>query len=481
MTRFLLALLMAAVGLAQVYPQNSPYPGGQTPGGQTPGGQYPSQYPNNNSPVYLPGGVPISVPTVKLPKRDKNDKSGGEKNDAKITLRAVDGTLRELGEKDLYLEVPKKGILKFRMLAKTQFRDKEGEPVRDSLLKAGDQLSVQVNADDAETALRVILSRAGTQAERTTAGRSFDRESARTPVEGDTHAAGTMEVASNAPAETSASVERPAEPSLERTPAPAPEQAPEKVAPQERVTPVSAAAPAGVPPTAQAGDIIAKARDAAERLTDELPNFLVQQVTARMYSNSIPARWKTLDTVTAEVVSVEGKEEYRNIQVNGKPSSQPIEKTGAWSTGEFAVTLQDILSPYTAANFRRTAEESVAGRKAYVYNYTVLQENSNWDIVAPSGAKAAPAYNGSIWIDQETFHVLRIYERTDSLPKNFPFDKAESTLEYGFVRIDGSNYVLPTHAEILTCQAGSSACTKNEINFQNYRKFAADSKITFDK
>jgi hypothetical protein len=180
-------------------------------------------------------------------------------------------------------------------------------------------------------------------------------------------------------------------------------------------------------------------------------------------------------------VSVDGKEEYRNIQVNGKPSSQPIEKTGAWSTGEFALTLEDILSPYTAANFRRGPEETIQGRKAYTYNYTVRQENSNWDIIAPTGAKASPAYSGSLWIDQETFNVLRIEERTDSLPTNFPFDKAESTLEYGMVRIDGKNYVLPIHSEILTCQRGSAACTKNEINFQNYRKFAADSKIIFDK
>jgi hypothetical protein len=67
----------------------------------------------------------------------------------------MDGTLRQLGEKDLYLETVNHKILKFRLLAKTQFRDKEGESVRDSLLKPGDQLSLQVNGDDPETALRV--------------------------------------------------------------------------------------------------------------------------------------------------------------------------------------------------------------------------------------------------------------------------------------------------------------------------------------
>ena len=81
-------------------------------------------------------------------------------------------------------------ILKFRTLAKTQFRDKDGEQVRDSLLKPGDQLSVQVNGDDPETALRVILTRKGTTDEKTAAARPFDHDSAKTPVEADTHSGG---------------------------------------------------------------------------------------------------------------------------------------------------------------------------------------------------------------------------------------------------------------------------------------------------
>ncbi len=63
----------------------------------------------------------------------------------------MDGTL-QLGENDLYLETSSHKILKFRMLSKTQFHDKKGEQIRDSLLKSGDQLAVQVPADDPETA-----------------------------------------------------------------------------------------------------------------------------------------------------------------------------------------------------------------------------------------------------------------------------------------------------------------------------------------
>src|SRR5581483_12055671 len=111
----------------------------------------------------------------------------------------------------------------------------------------------------------------------------------------------------------------------------------------------------------------------------------------------------------------------------------------------------------------------------------VRQENSNWDIYAPNGAKATPSYSGIIWIDKTTHNILRIEEEAGPMPSSFVFDKAESVVEYSFVSIEGKSYPLPVHSEILTCQGGRPACTKNEINFQNYRKFGADSTVTFGK
>ena len=500
----LLALLTATAGRAQLpgsnptsqfpapypggqYPQQGPnpsqYPQGQYPPGQYPPGQYPpGQYPGT---IGLPGGVGLPVP--RLPGKKTKDTSQPNSNNVKVALRAADGTLRELGEKNLYLEITNHKILKFRLLAKTQFRDKEGESVRDSLLKPGDQLSVQVNGDDPETALRVILTRTGLQAERTAAERPFDHDSAKTPVVADTHAAGTMEVGAepstgstsspsgNGDAPVSPRAADPPQPKLSPdTPRSEDASATEPRQPAEKAKVVPR-------PGSPQDDIIDAARDAADRLNDGLPNFIVQQNTTRYYGTTYPAQWRVLDVVTAEVVSVGGKEDYRNIMVNGKPSNRPVEKTGAWSTGEFQTTLDSLLSPYSAAGFRKAEDDTLGGRPAYTYSFIVQQENSNWDIHAPDGSIATPAYSGTVWIDKDTRNVLRIEEQTGPLPASFPFDKAESVVEYSFVRIDGKNYPLPVHSEILTCQRGSSSCTKNEINFQNYRKFTADSTITFGK
>jgi hypothetical protein len=482
--RFVLpALVAAAAGRAQVpYPTTpypTPYPGGQYPPGQYPPGSYPpGSYPPGQYPpgtIGLPGGVNLPVP--RLPSKKSKDKDS-DSNSVRVPLRAADGTLRELGEKNLYLETAKHKILKFRTLAKTQFRDKEGEQVRDSLLKPGDQLSVEVNGDDPETALRVIFVRKGTTDERIAADKPFDHDSAQTPLEADTHSAGTMEVAAEpsgrSKPDTSDNGDREI-PTLAKAGAPDSTQPVEKAEP-----PVENAKPAARP-NGTADDIISSARDAADRLTEGLPNFLVQQNTTRYFSRVLPPQWQVLDVVTAELASVDGKEDYRNIMVNGRPSSRPVEKTGAWSTGEFQTTLDSLLNPYTEAAFHKTKDDTIDGRSAYTYGFQVKQRNSNWDIHAPDGSKATPAYSGTVWIDKATFNVIRIEEQTGPLPASFPFDKAESVVEYGFINIDGKTYTLPLQSEILTCQRGTSNCTKNEIRFQNYRKFGADSNITFDK
>jgi hypothetical protein len=230
--------------------------------------------------------------------------------------------------------------------------------------------------------------------------------------------------------------------------------------------------------TNNADSIIDDARDAAESFSADLPNFLVQQVTSRYQGSRSGNNWRLMDTVTADVASVNGKEEYKNIKVNGRPTDRP-EDSGSWSTGEFQVTLQDVMSPRTAATFTPRGEDHIANRPAYVFDLSVDQPHSHWTLVGENGRRIKPAYTGKIWIDKETRRVLRIEQVAVSIPRDFDFDKQEATLEYGFVNIDGRNYLLPVESLDVACGTGSNNCSRNRIEFRNYRKFSTDANITF--
>ncbi|MFN7918460.1 MAG: hypothetical protein U0Q16_00095 [Bryobacteraceae bacterium] len=225
---------------------------------------------------------------------------------------------------------------------------------------------------------------------------------------------------------------------------------------------------------------ITKARDRAMNFTDSLPAYVVQQHIARYVSTTTKVDWHALDMVSTEVVYENHREQYRNVKVNGKPTGKKMEQLdGAWSTGEFGTVLMDLFSPATQAAFRLRGSSSMSNRSADRFDFEVDQENSHWNIMT-AGESVKPAYKGSVWIDKETSGVLRIEMQTRAMPRAFPLDKSESAVDYEMVRIGEKQYLLPVHAEVLSCVRGTANCSRNVIDFRNYHKYAGESTITFE-
>jgi len=229
---------------------------------------------------------------------------------------------------------------------------------------------------------------------------------------------------------------------------------------------------------ATSGDpFIDDTRQAAFSFNETLPNYIVKQYTTR-YASGARNSWQALDTITADVIEENGEEKYKNILVNGRAGADP-EKTGSWSRGEFSSLQLDVLSPLTNADFHGKRATTIVNRGAFRYDFSVEQPNSHWHIEA-EGQSYLPAYTGSIWIDKENNRVLRIELSAQAMPRNFPIDQVESAVDYDYVFIGEGKYLLPVHSEALSCQRGSSQCTRNVIEFRNYKKFTADTSVTFE-
>ena len=238
----------------------------------------------------------------------------------------------------------------------------------------------------------------------------------------------------------------------------------------------------GVSSSDSGGDpVIDDAREAAFSFSETLPNYVVKQITNRYQTGASRGgrtSWQPLDIVTTDLIYEDGKERYTNIMVNGKPTKY-IEQTGSWSEGEFASMLQAILAPGTNADFRNQRSTTFANRAAYRYDYTVEQPRSTWTLHA-DGQTYSPSYTGAIWVDKATSRVLRIEIAARNLPRNFPLDTAESSIDYDFVLISDQKVLLPAHAESLSCIRGTSDCTRNTTDFRDYKKYGAETNITFE-
>jgi len=237
---------------------------------------------------------------------------------------------------------------------------------------------------------------------------------------------------------------------------------------------VDPAAP--VPSLPPSAPLIDRARVATLQFSQKLPNFICQEFMAR-FSQQGRGEKVPQDIVSAEIIYEDGKETYRNVKINNRPTNKQLnEIDGAWSTGEFASALLDLFDPLSRARFSSARASTIAGLSAQVYDYQVEAPNSNWRLQIGSQS-VTPAYTGSIWVDPNTARVLRFERQARNIPSDFPIDTVESAIDYSFVMIEGKSFLLPVHAESLGCQRGSSFCTHNVIDFRNYREFKGSGRI----
>jgi hypothetical protein len=408
------------------------------------------------------------------------------------------GRLKQMDAKSISIDLDDSREMEFKRTDKTRFF-KNGEELKTPDFKPGDQVSIEGPVDQRGylTAVNVYWEKAASAAGATAQKKEgeVDAWEVNTPAP----SAGTEIKAPPAkpdpddPGPPQLRRGKPADQSREHAQE-VPEQPPAPQVAQAR-TPPAEAVPAGRIPTAppaaarrdeelpfgarQQDPLIRKAADAALDFTETLPNYVCTEVVGRSQSQSRPANWQPLDVVSTEVVYENGKEDYRNLTINGKPSKQKVEEVGAWSTGEFGTVLIDLFSPATATEFRPRGDSRIAGIAARQYSFEVARENSHWT-VQMAAQSYRPAYSGAVWIDPATSRVLRIEMYAKGFPEDFPSDHVESATDYQYVRLGGTQqYLLPVHAETLVCQRGTSDCSKNAIDFRNYHKFEGESTIKY--
>jgi len=228
--------------------------------------------------------------------------------------------------------------------------------------------------------------------------------------------------------------------------------------------------------------IIDAARVRALSYTAELPNFICLQVTQRYVDPSgLEMDWLRQDEIKTRVSYFESTENYEVLSVNDKVVTDRSmhELGGATSTGEFGSMLAELFSPETATNFRWARHSILRRRPVYVFHYQVRRNNSRWRIRFENSNEIITAYRGLVYIGKESEQVVRIAMRATGIPPDFPIQVARSRLDYDFVTISGQQFLLPLKAQMNMRQ--SKVLIRNNVAFRLYRKFSAESTLSFDE
>lgn len=249
----------------------------------------------------------------------------------------------------------------------------------------------------------------------------------------------------------------------------------------------AAAAAAGpvVPPppaldAAQQAKFLEEVRQNALDYTESLPNFICIQVTKRAIQFDGKGPWQSADTIQTRLAYNERKEEYQVISVNDRLTDRPYDSLGGTtSTGEFGTILHQLFAAKTATRFDYRGGSALRGRPVYEFDFMVAKDNSDWHISWQRVMTYVPAYRGRIAIDAETRQVLRLTQEAVGIPSDFPIREARSTLDYDYATIADRRYLLPLLASVELSE--SRFASRNEIQFRQYRRFTADTKLVFEE
>jgi hypothetical protein len=238
--------------------------------------------------------------------------------------------------------------------------------------------------------------------------------------------------------------------------------------------------PTGPPPPSPEDQkrVLDGAREFARNYMKQLPDFLCLQVTRRYYDPTGLEFWRLADTVATRLSYVEQHEDYKVIMVDNKPSDIAYDQLGgATSTGEFGSLLKELFDPDTQTDFAWERWGKLRGRLAHVYKYRVLLSRSRWRINYEKRQEIVVGYSGLVYIDAELPMVVRITMDAENIPASFPIQQASTILDYDFTKIGDAEFMLPLKAEVHMREG--KLMIKNEVEFRNYRKFGAETTITF--
>ena len=147
---------------------------------------------------------------------------------------------------------------------------------------------------------------------------------------------------------------------------------------------------------------------------------------------------------------------------------------GVISTGAFGTFLSGIFAS-NAASFTYDGNTDFNGRKLIEFGFRVPRDRSSYNIGNKTYDAMVP-YDGTFLVDPKTFDLVRLTVNADRLPEELDACGITTNLDYGNVRLNDSEFLLPVSARLrVTNDDGSES--DNRTVFSGCHEFLSDSTL----
>jgi hypothetical protein len=213
----------------------------------------------------------------------------------------------------------------------------------------------------------------------------------------------------------------------------------------------------------------------SEHLT-QMPNYVCHETVQRMVR--VRSSWHHLDTVQFEVAFV-GEEELFARPGSDRFGEEPIEQIARGGTiGNIMLGSSiDLLFSRNLAEFKFAGACKKDGRKTLRYDLTVPVEKSAFR-VRHGGAEGLAGYDGTIWVDADTFDLVRVDYKVNRIPAHVGVILIEQSLHYKQKEIGNSQFNLPDHSELAATDSAGTYCL-DMIKLDQCHEFGANSVVKY--
>src|SRR5581483_11435020 len=226
----------------------------------------------------------------------------------------------------------------------------------------------------------------------------------------------------------------------------------------------------------QGPDSLSAIREKMSAILLRQPDYTCLETVERT-EQSGANRSRVEDTLRLEVALVEGKEMF------AWPGSRQFEdrelrdlvSTGMFGNGNFAVYAR-ILFLTNLAVFEYQGEADFNGRPAVVYRFRVPR-SANAHRLRVNEREAVVGFHGSFYADSDSLDIRRVEVVAEDIPEELGVSSAETTVNYGRVRINGEEFLLPVESELR--MAMPDHVDRNWVRFSACRHFTGESTLSF--
>ena len=237
------------------------------------------------------------------------------------------------------------------------------------------------------------------------------------------------------------------------------------------------------PSDAEKKQVLEETREWALNYTKTLPDFLCVEDTRRSVDNHFEigseGSWSPADRLIEKLTYFDHKENYELLQHNDTALVGKSWESvgGSISRGEWASVLAEVFEPSTNTDFKWLRWGNIRGHLTHVYQYTVEQQYSQETIDYQKEQKITAGFHGLVYVQKGTNVILRLTVVPD-IPQGFPIQDVDQVVDYDYQQIGDQTFLLPLHSQV-QMRDGHRA-DRNEITWKQYRKYSADTSITFD-